>query len=138
MSGPISWKLHQRNLTMLFPALLMLACINTCVGRIYERVADLPGLEHDFVVVGGGTAGLVAANRLTENPRFSVLVLEAGAWCVNESQTICEHRLTKTTASEMMSWTRRSRSSLSTCLAGTFIPGVGINFGALWWNFLIG
>ena len=32
----------------------------------------------DFVVIGGGTAGLVVAARLTENPNVNVVVLEAG------------------------------------------------------------
>jgi choline dehydrogenase-like flavoprotein len=34
--------------------------------------------EFDYIVIGGGTAGLVVAKRLAENPDVHVLVLEAG------------------------------------------------------------
>ncbi|THU91700.1 alcohol oxidase [Dendrothele bispora CBS 962.96] len=54
-------------------------------AAIYEDVNDLPGLQddYDFIIIGGCVLG----NRLSENPLFSVLVLEAGPSNVNAVPT---------------------------------------------------
>ena len=42
--------------------------------------------EYDYIVVGGGTAGLCIAARLTESPDVKVGVLEAGSNRIDDPQ----------------------------------------------------
>jgi choline dehydrogenase len=51
-------------------------------GRILGSSFGVPGVNgsYDYVIVGGGTAGLTVAARLAENPSLSIAVVEAGGF----------------------------------------------------------
>jgi choline dehydrogenase-like flavoprotein len=48
-------------------------------GSVLCGIEEFISQAYDYVVVGGGTAGLCVAARLTENPDVKVGVIEAGA-----------------------------------------------------------
>ncbi|KAJ6123998.1 CAZyme family AA3 [Penicillium samsonianum] len=73
-----------------------------------ESSEGLENASYDFVIVGGGTAGLVVANRLTENPNIRVLVLEAGTNRLNDPRITVPGLGPATFEDEDFDWNFRS------------------------------
>ncbi|KAJ5781364.1 Glucose-methanol-choline oxidoreductase N-terminal [Penicillium paradoxum] len=55
------------------------------LGTVNANNQDGSPSQYDFVIVGGGTSGLVVANRLSEMRGFTVAVIEAGDSVLNNS-----------------------------------------------------
>ncbi|KAF2793421.1 GMC oxidoreductase [Melanomma pulvis-pyrius CBS 109.77] len=55
-------------------------------GPALCSISEFKSLPYDYLVIGGGTAGLVIAARLTENPNVTVGVIEAGSNRMSDKQ----------------------------------------------------
>lgn len=64
--------------------------------------------DYDFIVVGGGTAGLTVAARLTENPKIKVGVLEAGAANINDPMILTPALYPKIIGDPKYDWVHHS------------------------------
>jgi choline dehydrogenase len=68
--------------TLLFLSIASFATAYYRGGPIYGNNFGVPGRNqsYDYVIIGGGTAGLALAARLAENTSHTVAVIEAGGF----------------------------------------------------------
>jgi heterodisulfide reductase subunit A-like polyferredoxin len=66
---------------------LSLVVRSALASTLYSNSFGVPGRNatYDYVVIGGGTAGLTIAARLAEDPNVSVAVVEAGGFYQQEN-----------------------------------------------------
>ena len=62
----------------MFLVLLYLSVLSGTGAIVTTDVSLAADKTFDYIIVGGGTAGLAVAGRLTEDANISVLVIEAG------------------------------------------------------------
>ena len=66
--------------------------------------SDFAKQSYDYVICGGGTAGLVVAARLSEDPNVTVAVLEAGGSVLDDVLVDCPSLFFQTYGNPKYDW----------------------------------
>ncbi|KAJ6520619.1 alcohol oxidase [Mycena vulgaris] len=85
-----------------------------------EVVGAFVGTRFDYIVIGGGTAGLPVANRLSEDPKITVGILEAGFLHGNDPIIDVPRNMAMNNGNPKYDW--MSSTSPQTGAAGRSIP----------------
>ncbi|KAL2822444.1 hypothetical protein BJX63DRAFT_441117 [Aspergillus granulosus] len=104
-----------------------------------NALSDSGFTTYDFIVIGGGTAGMVVASRLSEDPSIRVLLLEAGKELYDDPQTKILGLVTQAYGDGDLDWYYKSlpQKQLSACqIPATSGKSLGessaINFGMVY------
>lgn len=92
---------------------------------VLSSLADFLSHEYDFVVVGGGTAGLAVAARLIENENVQVGVLEAGAANIGDPTIMMPALYPKLIGDPKYDWVHKSVPQVCHCSAHVNLTDFG-------------
>ncbi|KAH9890314.1 hypothetical protein F4778DRAFT_380503 [Xylariomycetidae sp. FL2044] len=78
----LSYLIYSSNNLEYPSTILLLPILLRYCSTAFSSILHSTSMEasYDFVIIGGGTAGLTIAARLSEIPKFSVAVVEAGSY----------------------------------------------------------
>ncbi|KAJ3037172.1 hypothetical protein HDV00_001983 [Rhizophlyctis rosea] len=91
-------------------------------GLLIEKVEQLRPEGYDYIVVGGGTSGLTVANRLTENAKKTVLVIEAGSSPDNDPNVLVPGNFQNARDGRLWDYTSLPQTELNNRTAAAWPP----------------